>query len=166
MKGPRTPHRDESGAAAVEFALVASILFTLVFGIIQYGFYFNDSLSVRQGVRDSARMGVVRNFASTDTTCSSQTTDMDKLRCITKLQIGNGTTDTYVKVLRPATWAKAQPLVVCAISKSTGSTGLLPMPDGGYVSSSTQMSIEQDTPPLPTGTTTSDTLPSGLSYPC
>lgn len=157
--------RTEDGAAAVEFALVSSLLFVLVFGIIQYGFYFNDSLNVRQGVREAARMGVVRNFA-TDASCTSASTDMDKLRCTTKLQIGNGTTGTYVKVVKPATWAKTQPLVVCAVSLSSGSTGLLPMPDAGYVSSTTQMSIEQDAAPLPTGATTSDTLPTGLTYPC
>lgn len=163
MTHSRSRTRTEDGAAAVEFALVSSLLFVLVFGIIQYGFYFNDSLNVRQGVREAARMGVVRNFA-TDASCTG--TDMEKLRCTTKLQIGNGTTGTYVKVVKPATWAKTQPLVVCAVALSSGSTGLLPMPDAGYVSSTTQMSIEQDATPLPTGTTTSDTLPSGLTYPC
>jgi Flp pilus assembly protein TadG len=32
--------RDEGGAAAVEFALLAPIVLLLVFGIIQYGLYF------------------------------------------------------------------------------------------------------------------------------
>lgn len=32
--------RHERGASAVEFTLVSSLLFTLVFGIVQYGMYF------------------------------------------------------------------------------------------------------------------------------
>ena len=52
------PRRD-SGATAVEFALVAPILLLLVFGIIEYGLWFSDSLATRQGVREAARQGVV-----------------------------------------------------------------------------------------------------------
>lgn len=162
---PRHRRGDEHGAAAVEFALVCSVLFTIVFGIIQYGLFFNDSLSTRQGVRDGARMGVVRNFA-TASPCTTQADDMAKLRCSTRLLIGTPQAKTFVKVVRPATWAKTQPLVVCAVVESYGKNGLLPMPDGGYTSSVTQMSIEQDATPLPTGTTTADPLPTGVTYPC
>ena len=40
---------------------------------------------------------------------------------------------------------------MCALVKSDGVIGLLPMPNGGWISSTTQMSIEQDAAPLPTG---------------
>lgn len=168
-KRGRSDRRGESGAAAVEFALVSSMLFTVMFGIIQYGLYFNDALSTRQGVREGARMGVVRNFA----TCGSASTDLDKLRCQTKQQISALTGTAYVKV-SVAKWAKAQPLVVCAMVKSSGGIGLLPMPNGGWIGSTTQMSIEQDATPLPTGVSSTspyngssqDTLPSGVTYPC
>ena len=159
---PAKVARDEGGAAAVEFALVCGLLFTLVFAIVQYGLFFNDALSTRQGIREGARMGVVRNFPA----CGGQTTDMDKLRCTTKTQIDALTPNVYVKVVRPATWAKTQPLTVCAMVKSDGAIGLVPMPNDGWVSSTIQMSIEQDATPLPTGTTTADALPSGQSYPC
>ena len=154
--------RSQTGAATVEFALVSSLLFTLVFGIVQYGLYFNDSLSARQGVREGARMGVVRNFAA----CGTASTDMDKLRCNTKAQIDALTSAVYVKVVRPTTWAKTQPLTICTMVKSSGAVGLLPMPNGGWVKSTIQMSIEQDATPLPTGNTTWDTLPAGETYPC
>ena len=45
--------RGSRGAAAVEFALVVPILFLLVFGIIDYGLYFSNSLATRQATRDS-----------------------------------------------------------------------------------------------------------------
>jgi hypothetical protein len=149
----------------VEFALVSSLLFLIMFGVLQYGLYFNDALSARQGVREGARQGVVRNFTPLPG-CASEPTDMDKLRCNTRKQIDALTGTEYVKVVRPTTWAKTQPLTVCSVVKSEGAVGLLPMPSGGWISTSTQMSIEQDATPLPTGTTTSDTLPSGVSYPC
>ena len=40
----RVPARgSDDGAAAVEFALVSVLLFTLFFGIIQYGYFFLQS---------------------------------------------------------------------------------------------------------------------------
>ncbi len=139
------------------------ILFLVMFGILQYGLYFNDSLNTRQGVREAARQGVVRNFTAPG--CSG--TDMEKLRCAAVQQIDALTGAEYVKVVRPATWARAQPLIVCALVKTDGGVGLLPMPNNGWIVSSTQMSIEQDATPLPTGTTTSDSLPAGApAYPC
>ena len=143
---------------------MSTLFFTLVFGVIQYGLFFNDSLSLRQGVREGARMGVVRTFP-VDAPCTATSTDMEKLRCTTKLQIGGNAADTYVKIVKPAVWAKAQPLVVCAVMKSTGSFGMLPLPNSGYVRSSTQMSIEQAPTPA-SGTSLEDTLPAGVTYPC
>jgi hypothetical protein len=153
--------RSDTGAAAVEFALVSGVLFLVLFGIIQYGLYFNDSLNTRQGVREAARQGVVRNFSS----CGSETTDFGKLACSTKHEIGALTGPTYVKIVTPSGgWAKARPLTVCAMVKSNGALGLLPMPNGGWILSKTQMSIEQATAPLPTGSARADTLPSGASW--
>ncbi len=47
---------DQSGAAAVEFALVVPILFLLVFGIIEFGFIFNRWISVTHASREGARL--------------------------------------------------------------------------------------------------------------
>lgn len=162
MGHPFRRDRGAKGAAAVEFALVMPILLMIVFGIIQYGLWFNDSLNVRQGVREAARQGVVRNFPA----CGTATTDMERLRCNAKTQIDAMTGTEYVKVVRPATWAKSQPLVVCALVK-TAAIGMLPQPNNGWISSKTQMSIEQDATPLPTGVTNQDALPAGApAYPC
>ena len=160
VRDPASGH--ERGAAALEFALVMPILFLTMFGILQYGLYFNDSLNARQGVREAARQGVVRNFLP----CNGASTDMARLKCSAKKQIGALTGVTYVKVVPPATWERAAPLTVCTMVKSDGGIGLLPMPNDGWISSTTQMSIEQDDEPLPTGSTTADSLPGGVSYPC
>lgn len=152
--------RVEDGAAAVEFALVATIFFLILFGIIQYGLYFNDALNTRQGVREAVRQGVVRNFAG-----GSGATDMAKLRDLTAKEVGAITGATYVKVVVPAGgWEKAKPLTVCAMVRSDGAIGLLPMPGGGWIRSKTQMSIEQAAAPVPTGSTSSDALPAGADW--
>lgn len=134
--------RDGRGAAAVEFALVMPLLFMLLFGIIQYGLFFNDSLSTRTGVREGARLGVVGSFDSAGCTGDP----LDRLACGTGKQIGALTGEEYVRVAA-ASWTKGKPLVVCAYVKSDGGVGLLPMPNGGWIFSTTRMSIEQETPP-------------------
>lgn len=153
----------ETGAAAVEFALVSVILLTLLIGILQYGLYFNDSFNARQGVRETVRQGVVRNFAACTppSPAPPATTDMDKLLCTTKVQISAVTGPAYVKVVYPTPWAKSQPLKICAMVKSNGGVGLVPMPNQGWLKTKTEMSIEQDSTPLPTGATRADTLPAG-----
>jgi Flp pilus assembly pilin Flp len=132
----------ESGAAAVEFALVSAILFLLIFGIIQYGLYFSDSLSTRQGVREAARKAVVENFAF-KTGCSTGANSV-QLRCSAKKVIDAITGTPYIKV-NAATWTKGSPVTVCAMVHSDGVIGLLPMPGGGWITSKTEMSIEQIT---------------------
>lgn len=140
---------------------MSGILFLVLFGILQYGLYFNDSLNTRQGVREAARQGVVRNFPA----CGSATTDLDKLKCNTKQEIGALTGPTYVKVVTPSGgWAKAKPLTICAMVKTNGAMGMLPVPNHGWIISKTQMSIEQANAPLPTGSASADTLPSGVDW--
>ncbi len=154
----------EGGAAAVEFGLVVPFLLIVLFGILQYGFFFNDSMATRNGLREGVRQGVVRNFTPA-TGCSG--TDMQILKCNTKASISAISSDKYVKVVPPSPWAKNSTLQVCAVVKSAGAVGLLPMPNSGWVISTQQMSIEQDTAPLPTGSTSSDALPAGApAYPC
>ena len=152
--------RTDDGAAALEFALVSVPLLTLLLGMLQYGLYFNDSLNTRQGVREGARLGVVQTFSS----CGGAGTDGGKLQCMTKDQIGALTGPVYTKVSAPEGWERGNPLVVCAVVDSDGGIGLLPMPHGGFITSITQMSIEQDETE-PTGLPRSDALPAGAAWP-
>jgi hypothetical protein len=152
--------RDEGGAQAVEFALLCLILFPLLLGIIQFGLFFNDYLQVRQGAREGARTGVVRNFQ----TCAGAVTEADKIRCYTKRVIAPTSGTPAVRVLAPSGWATGKRLVVCATVKTADIAGLVPMPQDGFVRAKTEMSIEQGTP-APTGTfPSSDTDPSGQNW--
>lgn len=49
---------DTSGAAAVEFALVAPIFFMTILSMIAYGIYFSAAHSVQQLAADAARTAV------------------------------------------------------------------------------------------------------------
>jgi Flp pilus assembly protein TadG len=48
---------EQRGAALLEFALVAPILILLVFGIVEYGMFFKDYLTVSNTTRAGARVG-------------------------------------------------------------------------------------------------------------
>ena len=141
MLGHRRRRRTQSGAAAVEFALVVPILAALMFGIVDYGLLFTDTVSTRNGVREAARQGVVSNFSS----CGSGSS-LDKLRCQTKIEIGALSGTPLVKVHAPNGWVKGKPLVVCAVIPNPGIIKFVPMPDD--VRSRVEMSIEtEDIPP-------------------
>ena len=57
---PSTRHHSESGAAAVEFALIASFLFLLLFGIIEFGRIFSELEVMNSAAREGARAAAVR----------------------------------------------------------------------------------------------------------
>ena len=50
--------RDDRGAAAVEFAIVAPLLFLLVFAIIDFGFGFHAWDATQNAAREGARSDV------------------------------------------------------------------------------------------------------------
>ena len=51
----RSGRRGDRGAAAVEFALLSIPLFTILFGVIDYGLYFADVQTVQSSTTDAAR---------------------------------------------------------------------------------------------------------------
>jgi hypothetical protein len=156
MATPRRRSRDAHGAAAVEFALVFPILMLVVFGILQYGLYFFDAHGTRTGIREAARMGVVK--ATFTSPCNSGGY-LEQVRCTTKEQVDAITGPIAVRVVAPQQWEKGDPLVVCAEVQSQV-VGLLPMPDDGLIKSKTQMSIEVETSP-PATLSSQDTALSG-----
>ena len=109
----------------VELAIILPIFLLLVFGVIQFGITYNNLITLRQGTREAARQGAVGNFGST-TSCSlnglsgSPSTDVQKLMCLTKQQIGLQYANTRVKILSGSadftssgTFQKGEAIIVC-----------------------------------------------------
>lgn len=66
LRGQRTGRRArrDEGAVAVEFALILPLLLLLVFGLIQYGFYFWSMQGGSAAAREAARRASVGQPAS------------------------------------------------------------------------------------------------------
>ena len=56
----RDGRSDERGSSMIEFAVVATLLFMLVFGIVEFGLAFRDRLTVGNASQSAARVGLVR----------------------------------------------------------------------------------------------------------
>ena len=53
------PLRGQRGATAVEFAIIAPVLFMIIFGIIGFGIAFMQLQTIRGAVREGARISAV-----------------------------------------------------------------------------------------------------------
>jgi len=54
----------DSGAAAVEFALLFPLFLAIVFGIINFGFAFNQKINLTQTAREASRYGATLSLAA------------------------------------------------------------------------------------------------------
>ena len=50
--------RSEGGGAAVEFALIMPIFLAILFGMIDYGWYFYQKFTLTAAIREGVRYGV------------------------------------------------------------------------------------------------------------
>ena len=142
--------RRDGGAALVEFALIAPVLFLVLFGIIEFGIALNDYQSIRHGVRDGARQAAVQQYGSATTGCTSATApdSVKKVICLTEDRIGLGP-DVRVRV----EYTKAAgsggdygSIAVCAQRNVNPFTGAIPAIDGISLKSSIEMRMEDDLP--------------------
>jgi Flp pilus assembly protein TadG len=67
----RRSRRSESGASAVEFALVLPILIILVFGVISFGIVLAQKLALGNAAREASRYGVVEGRTCTQVTAAA-----------------------------------------------------------------------------------------------
>ena len=64
--------KDHGGAAAVEFSLVITAMFTLLFGVTEFGWYMWTANALQQTAIQAARcMGVLASSCASGTTYSS-----------------------------------------------------------------------------------------------
>lgn len=137
--------RHQSGAAAVEFALISLLLITLLFGILQYGFYFWSRQSAAGAVREAARRSAVGDL----TNCGSNTTAGSYKKYV-KDEVGGSTGGNTVTAIRTFTPAPTNAtgttqvgdLMTVKVTFQAFDLGLLPLPNGGTVSAQATSRVE------------------------
>ena len=115
----------------VEAAFLLPFLFALVFGIIDFGFTFNDWISVRQGGRDGLRQVIVNTkpvpAGGGSWTCpnpSGLTGDAYNIACFTKARVGLDQNKTAVSVFfTDGTFTAGQPVKICVQYQTSSLTG-------------------------------------------
>ena len=130
--------RGDGGASAVEFGLISILLFTVLFGIIQYGLFFWQLQGGAAAAREGARYSAVGTWSCS--TLSSQMTS--------RVPAGGSVTVTRTYIPDPAgTGSASSPKtgddVKVTVSFSTVAIGgLVPMPNDGIVLSEAQARVE------------------------
>lgn len=175
----RTRER-ESGVALVEFALIVPFLLILIVGIIDFGFLFNDVISVRQGARDGGRQAAVGKFGS-DASCplflsTPASPEAMKLMCLTKDRDNVNDDRTRVRLMvgdgspphEPA-YAVGKPIAICVQYEMRSLTRVLPVLSGRVFTTRTVFRVETVAPGFAPGPGTvvisEDPLP-GESWKC
>lgn len=171
---PPCRDRRDGGAAAVEFALVLPLLVLILFGIVDYGLYFNASLQSRWGVHDAVRAAAVSPSIGGTTSCGSTIPGAPqtvmRLICGVLKNTDSATASRYVDVQLPDGWVVGKQLVVCERLDVAGLTGFVPFPRDGQIRDVAVLTIEQDdTDPAWTNKTEPgqnyfDTLPNGDTW--
>jgi Flp pilus assembly protein TadG len=73
--------RGDAGASAVEFALVAPLLFLLIAGTIEFGWAFHQMMDTRHGARETARLVAVNYRQTAASSGSTQTNQIVAAAC-------------------------------------------------------------------------------------
>lgn len=167
--------------ALVEFAIVLPLVCLLLFGIIEFGKGFNDYQSLRQGVREGARAGVVDNYRGYDitplpaghaalSTCSNagHPPEVRKLMCLTTHETDLGP-ELAVRVVYTAPVAGDSAddgaVKVCAQRQFDPLTGFIPGLGGITLKSEIEMRMEKPIPSgITPGTAYSEAAPSGGTW--
>lgn len=131
---------DDVGATFIEFAIVAIVLFLLIFGAFDFGIFLNNREDIRHGIRDAARMVIVQNATTnplpaggctlTGVTSSNSAplppTGVDKdLLCLIKNKVISGNTNARVSVSFDGNADIGDHLTICAMYPTNGATPLI-----------------------------------------
>jgi len=95
----------DNGAALVEFALIMPFLFLLIFAIIEFGWGWSQSLEVRHGSREGARLAGV-NYRTDPSQAGSDQTEAIVTAICQRMDLPN--TATVTLTLAGGTTERAQ----------------------------------------------------------
>lgn len=137
--------RDDSGASAVEFALVLPILLILVFGIIQYGWYFYAMQAGTSATSDVARR---MSVGDCQTTASRDALLAQRLGTARANSTSITATPTYKSAAgAPATTPEVGGTLALQVEFQTFDFNfpLIPVPDNGKVTRTVTVRVEDTT---------------------
>jgi Flp pilus assembly protein TadG len=123
--------RGERGAALVEFAILAPLLFLLLFGIMEAAWAFSDLLDVRHAAREGARVAAVNSAEPGEVACE-------------RMKVGLQATGS-VTVTTPAQLGDNVTLTVTA--NHTTLTSIIPFFDGIIFNEAVTIRYERNTSP-------------------
>ena len=148
----KTASHRESGASAVEMALVAPFLLLLLFGIIEFAWVFGQNLSVTHGAREGARLAAV-DFGASSAIATEVCARIDNVDSI----VVEITTDT-TKIADPVGDTKlldvGDEVTVTVTATAQSITGFMDSYLPTNLESAVSIRIEQDNPQWTTGTFT------------
>ncbi len=157
----RSARPSERGASAVEFALVAPLLFGLLFGIVDYGLYFADVVTVQQGLGNAARSATLAPGNASGpqwggTTCQLQHdaggnggAQLEHLACSVLDRVDPVAGQLFVRAELVDTagqptriWATGNRLRLCGLTEHPPVLPMVPLPSGGRIRTRVDMPVQ------------------------
>jgi hypothetical protein len=145
----------------VEFALVAPLLFGLLFGIVDYGLYFADVVTVQQGLGDAARSATLAPSSASGpqwggSTCQLQHDSgtsggdqLERLACSVLDGVEPVAGQLYVRAelvdatgQHTQTWAPGNRLRLCSVTEHPPVLPVVPLPAGGRIETRVDMPVQ------------------------
>lgn len=123
--------RDDSGASAVEFALIMIPFFVLIFGLIQYGWYFYVASNTSGAVSTVARKMEVGDCWASGA-------------ALTYAQNQSGQITGLTKSPSQDTSPAAGTSFTVTVTAGANILGFLPMPNSGVVTRTVSAQVEDD----------------------
>lgn len=116
---------DDAGVAAVEFALILPVLWTLIMAILDWSYYFYLAESAVNAAREGARVGVIQ---STEALAESQAeTTATNYLSAAGITVGEGVNQATVDATQPSVGTPNMTVTV-SIPTFTSLTGFLAPP--------------------------------------
>ena len=157
----RSTRPPERGASAVEFALVAPLLFGLLFGIVDYGLYFADVVSVQQGLGEAARSATLAPSNASGpqwgaATCPLQQDaggdgggQLEHLACSVLDHVDPVAGQLFVRAElvdkdgnQTPVWAPGSRLRLCGLTEHPPVLPMVPLPSGGRIQTRVDMPVQ------------------------
>lgn len=137
----------DEGAALVEFAIIAPLLFLLIFGIMEFGWAFLQNMDVRHGAREGARLAAVNSAPANS--LPTQAENLAREVCLRMDQYNNDEPNISIAVNRdvvaPTTASNIGDEITVTVRKPLSQlTGFLGFALNGInLSSTVQTRVEQ-----------------------